>query len=301
MNARTALVLLALSLIPGRAQAGSVDKAKLRKLAKLPEVGVVVGVGFSTTFGCSFNGDKPDPLAEIARLRKQLKGDPSDVERYLRLGRLYSKAERKKESEEAYAKAVSICRQQVREHPDDMRWLAQLGDALVSNDEIDEGEKLLRRAVKEAPNEWRAWLALGECVDGRAVHALFGDKGFTFHLLDAKVVIPQLLEKKPTAKQIADMRRMRKEARRCYDRAIELAPREVKPYFRRIGSNWIHALLDAGLRAVKGEKVNYGGRGPYARVRRRHGPRRPAGARRSENGWLGRADATAGLHPQRQA
>jgi hypothetical protein len=52
----------------------------------------------SSTFGFSFNGEKPDPLAEIARLRRQLKGDPSDAECYLRLGRLYSKAEKEKES-----------------------------------------------------------------------------------------------------------------------------------------------------------------------------------------------------------
>lgn len=256
MNARAVFAFVALSLIAGRAPAGGLDKAKLRKLAKLPEVSVVVSVQFSSTLGFSFNGEKPDPLAEIARVRKQLKGDPSDAERYLRLGRLYAKAQLKKEEKQADAKAVALCRQQVREHPDDMRWLAQLGDALVSTGKEEEGEKLLRRAVKEAPNEWRGWLGLAKCVDGLALRALLGDEHFSLHFHDAKAVIPELLKRKPTAKQIAEMRRLWKEARRDYDRAVELAPREIEPYFRRIASNWIRGMLEAGLRAVKGEKVD---------------------------------------------
>ncbi|HEY7425286.1 MAG TPA: hypothetical protein VH682_13725 [Gemmataceae bacterium] len=256
MKARIAFVLVALLFLAARTPAGHVDKVKLRELAELPTVSVTVGINFSITFGFSFNGKKPDPLAEIAQLQKQMKGDPSDVERYLRLSRLYTKAKREKKSDESDAKAVAICREQVRKHPDDMSWLARLGEALVSSDEIDEGEKLLRRAVKDAPKEWRAWLGLAECVDRLALRVISGDKPFSIRYFDEKVMISALGEKQPTAKQIADTRRLWKEARRYYDRAVELAPRQTKPYFLRIGSNWIHGAMEMGLRKNKGGKVN---------------------------------------------
>ena len=67
MKART--ILLALILLAGRVEAGTIDKPKLRKLAELP----TVSIRFSTTYGCTFNDEKPDPAAEeVARLRKQL-------------------------------------------------------------------------------------------------------------------------------------------------------------------------------------------------------------------------------------
>ncbi len=254
MNARIALAVLL--LLTGRVGAGEIDKAKLRKLAELPTVTVVAGVGFSTTSGFTFNDEKPDPAAEIVRLRKQLQGDATDAERYQRLGLLYHKIDQKKASEEAYAKAVALCRRQVREHPEDKRWLARLGDALVATDQADEGEKLLRRAIREAPEDWRAWLALAQCLDGRAVHAVTGDEGFTLRFASEKLIVSTLLKKKPTAQQIAQMRRLHKEARACYDRAVTLAPRETKPYFWRAASSWGHGAIEAGLRMAKVEKAD---------------------------------------------
>ena len=233
------------------------DKPRLRQLAKLPTFEVISGFGFSETNGLIFNGEKPDrPVVEISRIRKELKGDAGDAERYLRLGALYEKVERKKESEDAYAKAIALCRQQVKEHPDDMHRLAQLGDALFQNGDSKEAEALLRRAVKAAPNEWRVWVALGKCVDNRALQTILGDEHFSFHFVDEKIMNPGLFTKKPKADQIAEMRRLRQEARRCYDRAVELAPQETKPYICRIGLLFCHGAIDAGLRAVQGEPVN---------------------------------------------
>ncbi|HWG42125.1 MAG TPA: tetratricopeptide repeat protein, partial [Gemmataceae bacterium] len=254
MNTR--MVLLAVILLAGRVEAGTINKPKLRKLAELPAITITSVIRFSTTYGYSFNQEKPNAVAEIARLRKQLKGDASDAERYQRLSLLYAKADRTKESDEASAKAVALCRQQVREHPQDMRWLAQLGDALVEDGQTEEGEKLLRRAVKEAPNEWRAWLALAQCVDGLSLRAVTGDKPFTFRYADHKLLIPALLKTKPTEKQIAAMRRLRKEAKADYDRAIALAPREAKSYLWRAASHGIHGAVEAGLHMGRGEKVN---------------------------------------------
>lgn len=254
MTARTALI--ALVLLAGRAQAAEVNKVRLRELADLPTINVTAGIGFSTIYGFSFNDAKPDPEAEIARLRKQLQGDASDAERYQRLGLLLAKTDHKKESDEAYARAVALCREQVREHPDGMRWLARLGAALVDAGQSAEGEKLLRHVVEKAPKEWRAWLALARYVDEQSLRAAIGDERFTITYADHNLMISALLKKKPTEKQLEEMRRLWKEARADYDRAVSLAPQEVQPYFRRAASNWMHGAVEAGLRRGKGEKVN---------------------------------------------
>ena len=255
MKARTAIALVVL-FITGRTQAGGVDKAKLRELAQLPSIHMDFGFAFSSISGFHF-GENLDHLAEIARLQKRMKGDPSDVERYLLLGRHYGAAKREKEAKEAWSKAAAICRKQVREHPGDMSWLIRLGEALLYNDDGKEGETLLHRAIKEAPNEWRGWLALAWCVDGQSHRAIFGDKPYSWHARGHELIIPELMANKPTEAQIAEMQRLRKEARNYYDRAIELAPHdEVMPYYRRWASNNYHGSIEAGLRTIKGEKVN---------------------------------------------
>lgn len=256
MNTRAAFVLVALLVIAGRTPAGSADKAKLRELAQLPNISVSVGMAVSTISGFRF-GEKIDHMAEIARLQKQMKGDPSDAERYVLLGRHYNMAMLGKEAKEAWSKAIAICRQQVREHPDDMNWLIRLGEALAYNDEMKEGEALLRRAVKEDPHKWRGWLALAYCVECQANRTIFGDKSFSCYGRRQQLIIPSLVEQKPTEQQIVEMRRLWKEARCYYDRAVDLAPRdEAKPYHHRWSASHYHATIDMGLHTIKGEEVN---------------------------------------------
>ncbi|MGH7222126.1 MAG: hypothetical protein ACRELF_02765, partial [Gemmataceae bacterium] len=116
MTLRTSLI--AFLVLAGQAAAAEIDKTRLRQLATLPTVSLIANFGVSTKTGFYYNDMKPDPRVEIARIVKELKGDASDAEHYVRLGIFYSKADREKESENAYAKAISLCRQQVKEHPE---------------------------------------------------------------------------------------------------------------------------------------------------------------------------------------
>jgi tetratricopeptide (TPR) repeat protein len=253
MKVRAAFSLLSILFLAGHAQAGQVDKAKLRELAELPTFCVAFGFRFSSSVGF-YLGEQRDRLLEIARLQKRLKKDVNDDERYEILGRVNWLEGREKEADEAFAKAVAFCRQKVREHPEDIPWQVRLGEALLCTDEKKEAEKLLRRSVHEAPNEWRAWLALADCMNALSLQAIFGNK----HVVgDVESMASALRELKPTEEQIQQMRRLRNEALRCYGRAIALAPhKEIKPYFRRIVSNWNHAFVEAGLRTIKGEKAD---------------------------------------------
>ena len=93
-------------------------------------------------------------------------------------------------------------------------------------------------------------------MDGQSLRAIMGDKPFSFHYADHNLMIPALLKRKPTEKQIADMHRLRKEARSLLRPRGCVRARETKPYFWRAASLWLHAVVEAGLRMGRGEKVN---------------------------------------------
>lgn len=78
--------LLALVVLACPVGAAEMDKQRLRRLVDMPTVSLTAEFCFSTSYGFYFNSMKPDPLVEIARIRKELKGDDGDAKRYLRLG-----------------------------------------------------------------------------------------------------------------------------------------------------------------------------------------------------------------------
>jgi hypothetical protein len=96
------MTLLTLLVLAAPLGAAEMDTARLRQLATLPTVRVMAGIGFSTRDGFTLNDRTTDPSIEIAHLRKELTGDSGDAERYLRLAKLYAKAERKQEANDAY-------------------------------------------------------------------------------------------------------------------------------------------------------------------------------------------------------
>lgn len=258
MKVRAVFAIVALFTIVGRSPAGSVDKAKLRELARLPTVPLIFGYGVSTISGFEYaETSSPDRKVEIARLQKQMKDDPSDAERYILLGRHHNMGKREKEAKECWSKAIAICRQQLREHPDDTSWLIRLGDALTHDGQAREAEPLLRRAVKEAPKEWRGWLALAECVDDLAYRHIIGDKEVSYTFQNPEPMIAALRECKPMVQQIAEMRWMWEEAGGYFARAIELAPAdEAKPSLRRVASSLSHGFVNKLLRMAQQEKAN---------------------------------------------
>src|SRR5205823_6770351 len=104
---------------------------------------------------------KADAPKDISEIRKQLKGDSSDAERYFRLGELYGKAADTKKADECYEKSAVLFRQQVTARPDDPELLAEFGRALWTVDKNAEAESVLRRAVQIAPDKTVCWETLG--------------------------------------------------------------------------------------------------------------------------------------------
>lgn len=251
----TSLTLLVLA---GPVRAAEMDKAKLRLLAALPVPdNFVLGISFSSSKGFVFAGEKTEPPSvQIDRIRQELKGDDSDAERFYRLRFLYEKAKRQKEADDAKAQAIALFRQQVKKHPHDMRRVAQLGDALCFSGETKQGEQMLRRAVKEAPDDWRVWQLLGDSLDHQALWTITGQKNNWIHLHTHEAIHTEVVDKKPTAEKIAEWRNLRQEALRCYDRAVKLAPKEREPHVYRAASLFVHGVIEAGLRNVHDERVS---------------------------------------------
>src|SRR5690348_18331769 len=98
MKMRT--ILLALLALTCQNAAAQMNKPRLRQLAQMPTVNAVfTGFHVSQTRGILFGEEEETPpLEEIARIRKELKGDASDAERYQDLGFLYARTKQKKAS-----------------------------------------------------------------------------------------------------------------------------------------------------------------------------------------------------------
>src|SRR4051812_4881009 len=144
----TCLALLALDRPALLAATPEPGNERLRKLLKLPTVSLEAAFSLNSEEGFALLEGKADAPREIANLRKQLKDDSSDAERYGRLGDLYTKINDSKKAAEAFQKSASLYRQQVASRPDNAELLSSFGRALWAAGNSDEAESVLRRSVQ---------------------------------------------------------------------------------------------------------------------------------------------------------
>ena len=142
---------LVLLLSPGLMRAGEVDKTRLRQLVRLPTISTLNGTFYSSTLGFYMPGEKPDAVTLIDQIRRELKGDATDLDRYQRLSDLYYEFGKKKEAEEANTRALALCRQQVKERPKDMAWLAQLGGACSTTNSKPKAKRSCAASSRQPP------------------------------------------------------------------------------------------------------------------------------------------------------
>ncbi len=248
-------ILAVFSLLTITTNTQAVNKDKLRRAVHLPEIRIIVGYGVSGRgdFTClADQGPQPEKIEEI---EKELQDDGTDADRYSRLAGLYFRCGQSAKGKEARRKVVMLLRKQFEQHPDDPACQLRLADALDYVEELEEAETLVRRAVKDRPNDWHAWLALGGIVDSKCWRAITGGKPFSS--LGPEALLRSMRAAQPTPERIAVARRYRQEAVACFDRAITLAPRESEAYRIRGASRYRYAFLDCGLRLYKGEKADF--------------------------------------------
>lgn len=259
---RASILTIALALVMANgAAAQSVEKARLRQLARLPTITFDFGFYYSSTRGFLIGAAKPDVNAEIRELRQTLNGDRRDALRYFQLGKLYEEAKDSARAAKAYARSVALYRQQIRSRPRDGRLLAQFGKALSAAGRQAEAETTLRRAVKITPAHWEGWAALGKFLTDRAWLALWGGQAGSWKPeagSDYRNLTAPVLPHTPSSKDIAQAQKLLDEARVCFDKAVAVSPQAPEPYteranFRAFGQNLLQSILreiNAGNRSL---------------------------------------------------
>ena len=203
---------------------------KLREVVRLPTIDFAFSLKFQSGNGWTLSvvGAEEDSSAEIATLRKELRGDISDAERFTRLKELYAKANDKTNSQAAAAKALELWRRRVELQPDNGRFLAELGRSLAGAEKYVEAESVLRKATTVAPAEWKCWIALGTFLDAKAHRTLGSDS-----LQPGENLFAGIFGKPPSANQVKEAEKLFDEAGECFNKAVTTAPKEAEAYFER--------------------------------------------------------------------
>lgn len=193
---------------------------RLQRAVRLPEIDVSAGFAYNQE-SLLAEDDIPDPNAAALKLQGQLTGEPSDASRWLRLARLHQLAGDPSASKTALEKALVLFRKRVSLQPEDIASRVGLGEALDRSGSTTEAESVLRDAVARAPKEAQAWSALGRFWMGRAQQRLN--------------LASMASNTRPSAAQLEEATRWRDEARRCFDNAVESAPKQARPRADRAG------------------------------------------------------------------
>jgi tetratricopeptide (TPR) repeat protein len=248
------VVLSCLLLLQGSGVAQQVDKEKLRAVIKMPTVWFITGCSSHSVEGILLAGHKSKRKELIAQLRREMEGNAGDAERYYKLGVLYSREGQKNASKECYARAAELFRQRVRDNPQDGYVLSQLALAIV--DAIrgkDDPLPMARKAVELSPRNARCWSALGTILDreiSRILHFKGGEWVTGFMERSPKLL---RFEKKPSSEEVERARKLRAEAMACFDKAVDLAPKEPSGYYVRLAYRLNSAVLLASAAESKEE------------------------------------------------
>src|SRR5438105_3634240 len=250
------IALLVLTTVLSQAATPEPASSRLRKLLKMPVISLEAGFSLNSEEGFSVLPGKADAPKEISELRKHLKGDSSDAERYSKLGELYSKAGEIKKAEESCEKAAVLFRQQVATRPDDPELLASFGRALWTTDKNGEAESILRRAVGIGSDRTICWETLGHFLESEAKRALIADPETTHAKLTPDKLLLEVSRNKPNAEKVAQSRKLAYEASTCFDKAVVVSTNSSDAYLQRALHKSFNGFLQNVLAFVQGEKTD---------------------------------------------
>jgi tetratricopeptide (TPR) repeat protein len=223
---------------------------KLREVVRLPTIDFAFSLKFQSRNGWTLSvvGAEEDSTAEIATLRKELKGDISDAERFTRLEELYAKANDKTNLQAAAGKALELWRRRVELQPDNGYVLSEFGSSLSGAEKYEEAESVLRKATRVAPTEWRSWIALGTFLDSKAHRALGSDS-----LQPGENLFARIFQKPPSANHVEAAEKLFDEAGECFNKAVATAPKEAEAYFERAVQRSMRNACKSVFRILRGE------------------------------------------------
>ncbi len=251
----TCLAVLGLGQPLSRAATPEPGNERLRKLLKLPTVSLEAAFSLNSEEGFAILEGKADAPREISELRKQLKSDSSDAERYSRLGELYSKLNDAKKAAEAFDKSASLFRQRVASRPDDPELLASFGRALWAANQPEEAESVLRRALQLDAKRAASWQTLGHFLESEAKRALLVGQSSNRSRLQPETLLGEITRNRPPGEQLVRARKLADEASTCFEKAVLVSTNSSEAYLQRALHKSFDGFLQNVFAFLQGEKT----------------------------------------------
>jgi len=240
---RTILVMCILVVaLAGQAAAPPRGAARLRELAVFPKMNLGFHSGFKFgNYQCVVEEDT-DSSDQISQLQVELKRQPDDIDRLLRLGRMLGDDGQTNESQSCYQKAEKLCENKVAENSRNGFYLINLGAAQGGLNRDVEAEITFRKAVLVSSNQWQSWTSLGNFLVSQSSTFLFPENLRRQAVPSGQAPSAAILGCRPSADALKKSMAYCHEASVCFDRAMSLAPTEPQVYLQRAGyismSNW---------------------------------------------------------------
>lgn len=222
---------------------------KIRKVISMPTIGLQFGIVYDSKDGITLQGEtKPPKKVRIAHLENQLTGTPKDARLLLKLSNLY---EDKHKGKQIASKALEFAQQQLKRHPQKAESWILLADCQAGLNQYDRAEKTFQQAVEKFPNEPECWIGFGQFLGGRSITAYFG--GNQNHDFSMNALLSLAMQRRVNPEDKIRGDKLRTRAKACFDKAVEVAPNQAKPYTNRAAYRLFHDVLMATMIGV-GEK-----------------------------------------------
>jgi len=238
--------------------AQTLDKAKFRQAIELPVISTHFGVQFRS-HERDGRGQKFDAGQKLAELQRKLSGGPEDAEIYLEQRAVYLECVKdEKKAQEMIVKADGLLRPLVQTNDAKQAiLLTTYGNVLETTVENpwNDCEKLARRAVTLAPNDWRAWTYLAHVRHQQIPSILCGgdDKQLPKEGRTQEI-IGMLYLRRVRAADVNEAEKALNEALQYHDKAKELAPNEPKRQVQRYGFRLTEIVLRNAIAGSRAEK-----------------------------------------------
>jgi tetratricopeptide (TPR) repeat protein len=229
---RILAALSALLLVASPAAAQDVDKDKLRRAVEPPSFSGQVEAGTGSTPDPK-KEKLPDREGQARKLESLLDGSRQDAEKLLQVCNLYFESKNFQKFEETRKRMAALLEKYLNtKDPSEGHLLSLYGNTLkrASPTDWDGYEKWSRRAVEVAPQDWRCWCYLGECLWLRAHTLVVLDPAET--VLSLAAAHPTLTggarNSPPDRGAVERAEKLLDEARRCFERARQVSPQVAR-------------------------------------------------------------------------
>lgn len=218
------------------------DRATLRKLAKLPMIEIQSGFGLKTggpdgNFGFWSERDLQVEREKLVAVESERRDDP----RYwLQRARVLGDLDHETERNRLNAKALALAERLKLAESADSEQQVLLAEVLMANEQLEKAEELLRKLITANPEDWRAWIELGNCLNRKTLSRLEQAKPSAYGEGDASQDASG--QPRSTWHRLQELKPEFEAAWRCFDRAVELAPAESKPYIDRVQARFLFLL-----------------------------------------------------------